>query len=57
MLALSLIERKRDGDRIRPAEWQALISAYVAGEIPDYQMALSLWRPISTAWTRTRLSH
>src|SRR5580704_18669261 len=42
MLALSLIERKRDGERIRPAEWQALISAYVAGEIPDYQMAALL---------------
>ena len=42
MLALGLIERKRDRKRIEPAEWQALISAYVAGEIPDYQMAALL---------------
>ena len=42
MLALGLIERKRDRKRIEPAEWHALISAYVAGEIPDYQMAALL---------------
>lgn len=42
MLALKLIERKRDGQRIDPAEWRALIAAYVAGDIPDYQMAALL---------------
>ena len=42
MLALRLIERKRDRKRIEPAEWKALISAYVAGAVPDYQMAALL---------------
>ncbi len=34
-----LIERKRDGQALSAAEWQALIRGYVAGDIPDYQMA------------------
>jgi pyrimidine-nucleoside phosphorylase len=42
MLALRLIERKRDRKRIEPAEWHALLSAYVAGDVPDYQMAALL---------------
>ena len=39
MLAHRLIERKRDGGRIEPGEWRALMNAYAAGHIPDYQMA------------------
>ena len=39
MLALRLIERKRDGGRIESGEWRALANAYAAGHIPDYQMA------------------
>jgi pyrimidine-nucleoside phosphorylase len=39
MLAHRLIERKRDGGRLEPGEWRALILAYAAGHIPDYQMA------------------
>ncbi len=39
MLALRLIERKRDGGRIEAGEWRALANAYAAGHIPDYQMA------------------
>src|ERR1041385_3726147 len=42
MLALRLIERKRNGGRIEPGEWRALPLAYVAGHIPDYQMAALL---------------
>lgn len=34
-----LIERKRDGQALSAAEWQGLIRGYVAGDIPDYQMA------------------
>ena len=34
-----LIERKRDGGALTPAEWRALITAYVADRVPDYQMA------------------
>ncbi|MBU6365630.1 MAG: thymidine phosphorylase [Gemmatimonadetes bacterium] len=39
MLARTLIERKRDGGRIAPAEWRALLAGYVDGTVPDYQMA------------------
>ncbi|MDB4885427.1 MAG: pyrimidine-nucleoside phosphorylase [Gemmatimonadetes bacterium] len=42
MLALRLIERKRDGGRIEPGEWRALANAYAAGHVPDYQMAAFL---------------
>ncbi|MEO8104634.1 MAG: thymidine phosphorylase [Betaproteobacteria bacterium] len=39
MLARTLIERKRDGGRIAPAEWRQLMMRYGAGEVPDYQMS------------------
>src|SRR3954471_20220806 len=42
MLALRLIERKRNGDRLEPGEWRALALAYAAGHVPDYQMAALL---------------
>ncbi|HLB09895.1 MAG TPA: thymidine phosphorylase, partial [Gemmatimonadaceae bacterium] len=42
MLAIRLIERKRDGGRIEPGEWRALLGAYVTGHVPDYQMAAFL---------------
>ena len=37
-----LIERKRDGGRIAPAEWRLLAAAYARDEVPDYQMAALL---------------
>ncbi|MBL0937274.1 MAG: thymidine phosphorylase [Gemmatimonadaceae bacterium] len=39
MEARSLIERKRDGGQIAPAEWRTLMQQYAAGDVPDYQMA------------------
>lgn len=43
-----LIGRKRDGHALTPAQWEEIIEAYVAGTIPDYQMAALLmavtWR-------------
>jgi pyrimidine-nucleoside phosphorylase len=39
MLAHRLIERKRDGGRLENGEWRALIMAYSAGHVPDYQMS------------------
>ncbi len=42
MLVTRLIERKRDGDRLTPAEWEAISRDYAAGAIPDYQMAALL---------------
>ncbi|HSB55517.1 MAG TPA: thymidine phosphorylase [Gemmatimonadales bacterium] len=37
-----LIERKRDGGVLTPAEWQAVVAAYLEDEIPDYQMSAML---------------
>ncbi len=34
-----LIERKRDGGALTPAEWREVIAGYVGGEVPDYQMS------------------
>jgi len=42
MLALRLIERKRDGGRIDSGEFRALANAYATGHVPDYQMAAFL---------------
>lgn len=42
MLAIRLIERKRDGGRLEAGEWRALLGAYVTGHVPDYQMAAFL---------------
>src|SRR5216117_4118006 len=42
MLAAPLIERKRDGGALTPEEWSALVAAYTAGRVPDYQMAALL---------------
>lgn len=39
MVVARLIERKRDGEALAPGEWRALLTAYVAGTVPDYQMA------------------
>ena len=39
MLTRGLIERRRNGGRITPAEWRTLMSQYATGEVPDYQMA------------------
>jgi pyrimidine-nucleoside phosphorylase len=38
-LARALIERKRDGGRITPAEWRTLMSRYAHDDVPEYQMA------------------
>lgn len=39
MVVPRLIERKRDGHALEPGQWRALIQAYVAGTVPEYQMA------------------
>ncbi|HYL29557.1 MAG TPA: thymidine phosphorylase [Gemmatimonadales bacterium] len=52
MVVTSLIERKRDGVALDPAEWRALVDDYVAGRVPDYQVSALLmavvWRGLST---------
>jgi pyrimidine-nucleoside phosphorylase len=42
MIVPRLIERKRDGGRLEPAEWQELISSYAQDKVPDYQMSALL---------------
>ena len=42
MLAHRLIERKRDGGKLDAGEWRALVMAYAAGHVPDYQMSAFL---------------
>ena len=42
MLIPRLIERKRDGQALEPGEWSELVGRYVAGSVPDYQMAALL---------------
>ena len=48
MFVVPLIERKRDGGALSPEEWSALVAAYTAGDIPDYQISALLmavvWR-------------
>ena len=52
---LSLIEAKRDAQTLSPAQIKEIIAAYVAEEIPDYQMAAFLmavyFRGLNTAET------
>ncbi len=51
MVIPSLIERKRDGGTLTPAEWRSLVEAYTAGTVPDYQMSALLmavvWRGLA----------
>src|SRR5687768_12718303 len=48
MVIPSLIQHKRDGHPLEPAQWKELISEYTAGRVPDYQMSALLmavvWR-------------
>jgi pyrimidine-nucleoside phosphorylase len=51
MLVSALIERKRDGGVLAPGEWRELLTAYVAGRVPDYQMSAMcmavVWRGLA----------
>ena len=51
MVIPSLIQHKRDGHALEPAQWTELIREYTAGRVPDYQMSALLmavvWRGMS----------
>ena len=53
MLFQTLIERKRDGGALTPAEWHGVITGFLRGDVPDYQMAALLmaivWRGLDPA--------
>jgi pyrimidine-nucleoside phosphorylase len=42
MVIPSLIQHKRDGNAIAPADWSRLVADYTAGRVPDYQMSALL---------------
>jgi pyrimidine-nucleoside phosphorylase len=52
MNALEVIGRKRDGGEHRPDEIEFLLSAYVRGDVPDYQMAAWLMAVCIRGMTR-----
>src|SRR5918994_5258977 len=51
MVIPSLIQHKRDGHTLEPAQWSQLIREYTAGRVPDYQMSALLmavvWRGLA----------
>ena len=53
MVIPSLIECKRDGGELPAGTWAAIVRAYAADEVPDYQMSALLmavvWRGLSNA--------
>jgi pyrimidine-nucleoside phosphorylase len=52
MVPLEVIGRKRDGDEHSPEEIDFLVSRYVKGDIPDYQMAAWLMAVCIRGMTR-----
>src|SRR5258708_14968065 len=53
MFVVPLIERKRDGGALTPEEWSALIAAYTAGRVADYQMSALLMAVVLRGLERT----
>ncbi len=56
MVIPSLIERKRDGAALAPGAWAAIVRAYAAGDIPDYQMSAMLMAVVWRGLTADELS-
>ncbi len=56
MIVVPLIERKRDGGKLTPEEWSAIVAEYTAGGIPDYQMAALLMASYLKGLERTELA-
>ena len=56
MFVVPLIERKRDGGALTPEEWSALVAAYTAGEVPDYQISALLMAVVFRGLERAELA-
>jgi len=56
MFVAPLIERKRDGGALSPEEWSALVAAYTAGNVPDYQMSALLMAVVFRGLERQELA-
>jgi pyrimidine-nucleoside phosphorylase len=56
MIVPRLIERKRDGGRLEPAEIRELVLAYAEGRVPDYQMAAFLMAVYFRGFDRTEMT-
>jgi len=56
MIVPRLIERKRDGGRLEPAEIRELVLAYAEGRVPDYQMAAFLMAVYFRGFDRSEMS-
>jgi len=56
MFVVPLIERKRDGASLTAEEWSALIAAYTAGRVPDYQISALLMAVVFRGLERHELA-
>ena len=56
MIVPRLIERKRDGGHLEPAEIRELVLAYAEGRVPDYQMAAFLMAVYFRGFDRSEMS-
>ena len=56
MIVPRLIERKRDGGRLEPAEIRELVLEYAEGRVPDYQMAAFLMAVYFRGFDRSEMS-
>jgi pyrimidine-nucleoside phosphorylase len=56
MIVPRLIERKRDGQALEPAELRELITAYTDGRVPDYQIAALLMAIYFRGLDRTEMN-
>jgi pyrimidine-nucleoside phosphorylase len=56
MVIASLIQHKRDGHALEPAEWSRLIRDYTEGKVPDYQMSALLMAVVFRGLTSDELT-
>jgi pyrimidine-nucleoside phosphorylase len=56
MIVPRLIERKRDGGRLEPAEIRELVLAYAEGRVPDYQLAAFLMAVYFRGFDRSEMT-